>query len=345
MKQILSLLKLFGGNRLLQMYLRHQEALPYVRGYCTSAVLWALLKTGLLDEMAEKGALDVAEFAGCNRLNRHLIESMCEYLDGIKILKAADGKYGLDARGKRFLREPRGLFDLLAGYEQVLGNLVPMLRGEKEYGKDVFRFGDMIAKGSGELGRQLPFPVLQDMVRTHGYRTVMDLGCGDAEFLVVLCDGSPDIRCFGFDKDEAAVEIAEHEIGKARMKDRISVFVGDMFDLERAKKEWPKVEAFTAVDVFHEYLFGGMEKIAGLLKALKEAFPETRLLVAEFCKQPHEKLRKKPTAFLEHHLLHSLTNQVILSAGEWERLFVEAGYAIVEKRIYDMVGHGYFVLR
>jgi len=67
--------------------------------------------------------------------------------------------------------------------------------------------------------------------------------------------------------------------------------------------------------------------------------------VAEFCKQPHEKLRKRPTAFLEHHLLHNLTNQKILAADELRKLFTDAGYVIDEERVFDMVGHGYFVLR
>jgi len=345
MRQVLGLIKLFGFKPLLLKYKRHAKALPYVRGYCTSPILWALLQTGLLDEMADKGPTDLAEFAERHDLDLYVLESICEYLDGIRLLKRADGRYELDALGECFMQEPRGLFDLLNGYEDVLYNLLPMLRKEKAFGKDVFRRGDMIAKGSGELGQQLPFPVLHDMIRTHGYRSIMDLGCGDAEFLILLCEDDPEIRCHGFDLDPEAVTVADEEIEKVGMADRISAFVGDMFDLERAKTEWPTVEAFTAIDVFHEYLFEGTEKIAALLKAFKNTFPETHLLVAEFCRQPHEKLRKRPTAFLEHHLLHSLTNQKILSAQEWEDLFDQAGYTIAEKRIFDMVGHGYFVLR
>ncbi|MEW6355666.1 MAG: class I SAM-dependent methyltransferase [Planctomycetota bacterium] len=344
-RQILGLIKLFGFRRLWQMYRRHEEALPYVRGYCTSAVLWALLKTGVLDEMKKNGPVDLEAFADTHHLNPYVLETICEYLDGIRVLKTANGAYELDARGRRFMEEPRGLFDLLAGYEEVLFHLLPMLRNEKIFGKDVFRRGDMVAKGSGELGRQLPFPVLQDMIRGRGYRSVMDLGCGDAEFLIILCEKDPNIQCHGFDYDEKAVHVAKEEIQKANMNSRVSVFVGDMFDLQKGRNEWPAVDAFTAVDVFHEYLFEGPEKIAALLKQMKETFPETHLLVAEFCKQPHEKLRKRPTAFLEHHLLHNLTNQKILSASEWEGLFEGAGYVIDEKRIFDMVGHGYYALR
>ncbi|NIA20716.1 MAG: hypothetical protein GWP05_01840, partial [Anaerolineaceae bacterium] len=64
-----------------------------------------------------------------------------------------------------------------------------------------------------------------------------------------------------------------------------------------------------------------------------------------FCNQPHESLRKRPTAFLEHHLFHDLTNQKIGTADLWRRLFREAGFRIVEERIFNLVGHGYFALK
>jgi hypothetical protein len=67
--------------------------------------------------------------------------------------------------------------------------------------------------------------------------------------------------------------------------------------------------------------------------------------VGEFCKQPHEKLRRQPTAFLEHHLYHDLTNQTIETADRWRAIFAKAGLQVVEEKVFDIVGHGYFVLR
>ncbi|HUU11914.1 MAG TPA: hypothetical protein VM431_15425, partial [Phycisphaerae bacterium] len=65
----------------------------------------------------------------------------------------------------------------------------------------------------------------------------------------------------------------------------------------------------------------------------------------EFCKQPHEKLRRNPTAFLEHHLYHDLTNQTIVEAARWRAMFDAAGLQMLEEKVFDIVGHGYFVLR
>ena len=78
---------------------------------------------------------------------------------------------------------------------------------------------------------------------------------------------------------------------------------------------------------------------------MRARFPKALLYVGEFCKQPHEKLRRRPTAFLEHHLYHDLTNQVIVEAGRWRAMFAAADLQIVEEKVFDMVGHGYFVVR
>jgi len=118
-----------------------------------------------------------------------------------------------------------------------------------------------------------------------------------------------------------------------------------MFDVDELRRRWGDAEALTAIDVFHEYLSEGDSRIRQLLEQLREAFPNSALVVAEFCLQPRERLRRRPTAFAEHHLFHQLTNQVILPAHRWRTLFGEAGYEVVIERVFDIVGHGYFALK
>lgn len=323
---------------------RHKEALPFIRGYTCTPCIWTLLNIGFFDDLVARGTLNLDAYAVEKNLDRHVLHSICEYLDGLKFLRVEDGTCRLDQKGKRFLQEPRGLFDLLYGYEPIFYALEDLLTRRKVYKRDVTRRGAAVALGSGELGRQLPFPVMKDIIKKHGYKTILDIGCGDAEFLSILCE-DPTVRCWGFDSSAEAVECARKYIAQAGLENRITVYQGDMFDLVNRPAEWPKVEVFTAVDVFHEYLFGGQERIAQLLFTLKKNFSDTALLVAEFCRQPHERLRRHPTAFLEHHLFHNLTQQVILSQGEWEELFRRSGYRVAERRIFDLVGHGYFLLK
>ena len=345
MGQILDLIRLFGLGRLLTLKRRHERALPFIRGYSATASLWALFNTGVMDEL-KLGPASAAELASRLSLDERNLGYVLDYLDCIRVLKRhGDGRYALDRLGLDLVEEPRGAFDLACGYEDVLSELTGLVRGEKQFGRDVARRGKFIAKGSGELGLQLPFPVMADMVRRAGFRRVLDLGCGDLEFLFTLCRSDERVRGYGIDVSRDAIDHARERLASSPFRDRVAVETGDLFDVDPFLARWKDVDVMTSCDTFHEHLSGGTEKVEKVLAHYHKAFPGVALLVAEFCVQPHDRLRKRPTAFVEHHLWHNLTNQVILPAQEWRDIFGRAGYRIEEERVFDIVGHGYFLLR
>ncbi|MFH0964200.1 MAG: methyltransferase domain-containing protein [Planctomycetota bacterium] len=343
LSQIWYLARLFGLRKLVRRFRRHQRALRYYRGYAVTEALWALLETGFLDELAaHPEGMTLAEAQTRYRFHPRVFASLVDYLDVLSILRCEGDRVRLDEEGKLLLAEPRGSFDLARGYEPIFRNLSAMLRGEALFGREVFRRGDYVAKGSGELGSQLPFPVLKRMILDAGAREVLDLGCGDLEFLFGIAEGTQ-IVCHGIDMDADAVRHACGRLQGSPLRDRVSVEQADMFDVATLAQRFGGVDVLTAVDVFHEHLADGTGRIGKLLGDLRGSF-NARLAVAEFCRQPHEALRKRPTGFAEHHLFHNLTNQVILSADEWRRIFRNAGYEIEQERVIDLVGHGYFLL-
>ena len=345
LSQILELIKLFGLKNLARLKRRHDRALPIVRGYVTVQVFWALLHTGVLDELARNGPCRLDDLAERFKLDRVILGELCEYLDCCRILKQVPtDRYALDKLGHTLLAEPRGVFDLTYGYEPILNNLTDMLTGVRKYGSGLSRREKYIAMGSGELGRQLPFPVMSGIIQRHGLRKILDLGCGDLEFLFSVCE-STDAECFGIDISPDAIQHARERLAGSTFRDRVKVAQADMFQLDEIAASWHDVDCVTACDTFHEHLSEGTEKVTSLLVRLGELFPQASVLVAEFCRQSHDALKKRPTGFLEHHLFHVLTRQTILSAEEWRRVFARSGWAVAEEHVFDIVGHGYFLLR
>jgi len=343
LEQLKFMNKIVGLGRLMKMRRKHSLGLKYIRGYATTTCLWSLMNTGLLDEIREKDSVDIEEFAGRNHLDKEVLDSVCEYLDGIKVLNYTGGRCSLEKKGMTLLEEPRGLFELLYGYEPVFHELENMMRQRTTYGQDITRHGKAVARGSGRLGRQLPFLAVREIIFSLGHRRILDLGCGDLEFLFLLCEQS-DLTCFGIDNDREALEYAEKRLKESNHDAHITVSYGDMFEVEALAEKYPNIDAITAIDVLHEYLHDGPETVINLLKKFKTHFPNTHLITAEFFKLPRVWLRRIPTSTLEHHLFHSLTRQTILPIGNWIKVFEKAGYKIVEKKLLHSIGHGYFVL-
>jgi len=343
--QALEIIRLIGLSKALRVKRRYDEALSYVRGYSTCCCLWALLETGVLDRLLEAEETGVDALVDAGDLDRHVLESILTYLDGTGLVRLEEGRVRCLPRLRRLMAEPRGFFELTYAYEPIYHRLTDLLRGRARYPDDVDRLGKYVGRGSGQLCRTLPYPVLTDLLRRRGARKVLDLGCGDLALLFYVCEAMSEIRCVGIDIDPPTVAYARDVLAASSFADRIEVLQADMFALGGVAADYPDVDAITAVDTYHEYLSQGEEKVVGLLRTLRSEFPGALLYVGEFCKQPHERLRRRPTAFLEHHLYHDLTNQVISDAAGWRRMFAEAGLEILDEKVFDIVGHGYFVLR
>jgi len=343
--QVLEVIRLLGLPKAVRVKRRYDRALGYVRGYATCCCLWSLLETGVLDRLLEADEVVFDALVKDARLDRHVLESIFTYLDGTSLVRMEAGRVRALPELRRLMAEPRGFFELMYAYEPIFHRLRDMLRGKVRYPDDVARLGKYVGRGSGQLCRTLPYPILADMLRRHGATKVLDLGCGDLAFLFYACEALPEVRCVGIDIDPPTVAYAHEVLADSPYADRITVTEADMFDLANVAEQHPDVDAVTAVDTYHEYLADGEAKVVSLLARLREGFPNALLYVGEFCKQPHEKLRRHPTAFLEHHLYHDLTNQVITDAAGWRRIFAEAGLEILEEKVFDVVGHGYFVVR
>lgn len=346
MNQIFALLKLLGFSRAIKMKQRHDEANPILRGYVTTNAVWALLNTGIMDELIQGAVLDPKTAAEKKHLSEEVLEALFHYLFCVDILAKQGKAYVLGPKGKRLMEEPKGSFHLLYGYEPIFKQLQEMLKNEKVYGKDILRRDEFVARGSGELCEQLPYQVMRQMIQEAGINKVLDLGCGNGQFLAHLASHlDAAYEGFGIDISKEAVDEAHSHLQSLGLKDKIRVEQADMFQLKQFPQGWPEIEVITAIDVFHEYLYTGNERIAGLFKQFKQYFPNTALLVGEFCEQTEERLKSIGSSFVEHHFFHALSKQRIVPAEVWRQMFHDAGYKIEKEQVFDLVGHGYFLLR
>ena len=351
LKQILNVIRLVGLPRAIRMKKRHEQGLVPLRGHVATRCFWTLLQCGLWDEVKAKGTVDVDAFARSRNLNAQTLHAVCKYLDGISWVRLEGNVLQPASIVRTLLEEPRGLFELGYAYEPVMNALDDLVAGRAVYGKDVQRRTDWVGVGSGRLCQQLPYPVLGDLVVRYGGKRVIDLGCGDGAFAIWMLQRNPDLQVTGLDLDGPTADLARRRIGEEGLGQRASIICGDMFDLvggsgsPKGLPDLSQIDTITVCDTFHEYLWEGEQPIVGFLRGLKARKPGITVVMGDFCVQDEAWLRQHPIASLEHHLWHDLTRQRLISEAQWRKVFDEAGMQVVDSRVVDLIGHGYFVLR
>lgn len=342
--QVYRLLTQYGLRHILVMKYVHSNIIKYGRGYMLSCCMGALFDVGFVEELEEKGEVDLNNFAQRNRLSVYYLRAICDYLFILGILNRQGQHYFLSGKGMQMVKEAKGVFSLIYAYSPLFEELVPLLKEEKRYGQDVQRRGKYVAKGSAEMASYLPFPEARKMIERYRVKRILDLGCGSADFLISTCSKG-DFLGMGIDISEDAIEYARERVAKTGLNGRIKLSVGDIFNLGVLPEEFKSAELITSMFVLHEFLYEGIQKVSTILEQIKIAFPNRYLLILELCRRTPEDLRYKPSGIAEHHLFHALSKQGFASFELWKRIFRASRLALVEERRFDFSEQGYFLLR
>ena len=297
-----------------------------------------LLNLGLFDEMVAKGIVDLRTFASSNNLDQELLRAICDALYARQMLrKESEWRFGLEAKAEFLVENPlsRGWFNLANGYENVLFHLEDLVRGKMKYGVDLVRDGRLVGVGSGLASRDFYFPVVLEKLAGAGYRKVLDIGCGDAEFLRLVCKKFPATNGVGVDLSPDAVAAGEEQIRREGLEQRIQLHTGDALRLPEIKDRLQGVDAATPFFVLHEFCGGAKhERAVQFLRGFRETLPGVPFLIIETVRPTPEEMRRKPGPAIEYFLFHDLSNQKPVGRDVWKQLFQEAGFtSIVEDYI------------
>jgi ubiquinone/menaquinone biosynthesis C-methylase UbiE len=299
-----------------------------------------LLSLGLLDEMSRKGAVNVKEFSQRNGLNEKLLLAVCDALFAREILrKEGADVFALDERGKFLLENDlsRGWFYLSLGYENVLYNLEDLVRGKMKYGTDIVRDGKFVALGSGLASKHFYFPLVVEHIRKGGYKRVLDIGCGDGEFLQLVCETLPGVNAVGFDLSPEAISVGRQRLKTLNLSGRIALHPGDAFRIGEMRDRLKGVDAATIFLVLHEFCGGANhERAVAFLRAYRETLPGVPFHIIETLRPTPEQMRSHPGPAIEYFLFHDLSDQTPVCRETWKGIFREAGFTSVKEDLIPL---------
>jgi SAM-dependent methyltransferase len=315
------------------------------RGYLETTAMHALLNVGLIDEMQKKTSVDLGEFAASADLEMRVLQPVCDALYCVGMFDHNGAGYSLSEKGRSVVEVMRGWMEVCYGYSEVFHSLEPLLRKQKVYGRDFYRRSDFVARGSGEMENLLFFPLANDIIMAHGYKRVLDLGCGDGTFLRHLCELNPEVECFGIDLAPAAIEEGARVLREKGLDSRIRLFALDISKIEEVSGVLPDIDAATVFFVLHELLYFGEDVLLNFLQNFRRLFPRTPLIAFEAVRPPLEELRRHPGVSVYYFLYHDLTQQKPVDAAAWKQLFRKAGFASIEERSLDFARAAIYILK
>jgi SAM-dependent methyltransferase len=300
-------------------------------GFALASVLASLDESGLLTAL-EAGPVSAAP-EGVPDPDQ-LMPAALRYLSQRELVDERDGAYTLTPRGEAIVKDKGYLVWLQGGYGHVLGGLGDFITGARRYGTDVERAGRWVAEGSALIGRDDVAPYAADVLSGIDFRHVVDLGCGNARFLIGAAQRFG-VTGVGVDLSPEACEDAERRIAEADLVGNVVVRCGDAGDLD-AIPELREADLVVAHFLLHEIFEHGRAALVAYLTKLGQLMPRgAHMLVAEV--QPasgtHDE-RWRP----EFTLLHAIMRQELLDADGWHEAFTAAGWSRNELRDLGLPG-------
>ena len=312
------------------------------RGYAMSFLLFSFHDTGVFEELKNNSSINSSEISKKLKLNKKVLESGLNFLvnSDNSILKDEKGNYQLTDIGKKRLYSDQATamsLGAVGAYHTLLTNYSSMLKNTITYGKDFIRDGRLVAISSVLTGKANYSWVAQKF-KDLKIDTVVDLGCGSGDIIIDFCKKHNSFNGIGLDIDPAAVEVAQENVKKNNLENRIELIVGDMLDpttySNKITSKGSKV-SFNAIMALHEFLRDGKQAVIDVLKKMKKEFPESYFVLGEFNKCKDSEFQNIPIYERMHMLfyqeiIHGLTDQGLASLEEWKEMFKAADVQLLE---------------
>ncbi|MFE0026727.1 hypothetical protein [Amycolatopsis sp. NPDC059021] len=313
--------------------LRLVDALEPIRGLALANALHALMDSGVYDTLLAQPGLSAEDLAARHGLAADRFGVLCHYLANEGYL-AEDAGWALTAKARE-LAEFRPWYTLLVGgYAGTFAQLGATLKDGAPWAD---RDGAEVGAGSCGMSMIDVLPMAHRLLDTlpTAAPTIVDLGCGDAAFLVELVKARPGLRAVGFEPDAVSSGLAAERVEREGLTDRITIHRGRVSDVLGADLPGDGSVCFLTAFVLQEMLEqDGEAAVEALLRKVMDAHPAAHWLVVEVDHRIDDRRAMAHALarayYNPYFLLHALTEQRLERREFWDALFARAGLEIAQ---------------
>jgi len=315
-----------------------EELVALLRGHAACPILSGLGEHGLLDRMLE-GPFAATDFPAV--AEARLFEAVLAYFVSLGLLRPAGGappRYEATRVGRTVFTR-YGSCALIHSYRDYFSRLAGRIVGADDGAPPtVDRRVNVL--GSGQLHARKFFPDAYRLLAGHPFRRLIDVGCGNGEFLAGLLEIRPDIEAVGVDVSEvAAAEV------QARFGGRVPVVVADGAGVAAwadALPPGPEPLVVSLWYVVHEFTAGEVDRAVRFFLDLHARFPAADVILGEIVNLPPAVMAAGHVESImpEFLLFHALSGQGVLTWEQHRQVLHQIPYRLLVEIPFDPLPDG-----
>ena len=315
--------------------------ISFMRGFFICPIIAFLLKNNLI-EIFFKKEFSLNNFKKIN--NKGYFYSILLYLLNLGLIKFKNKNKKIfisTTLGKKiFLRA--GSFLILHSYKSYINNLDETLIKNPRPNNKCNREENII--GSGSIHKKKFFPRAFKLIKKKDIGLIVDIGCGDGNFLKEINKKFKNIPIIASDFSTLAVNEAKNNLKNLSCKKLF--FTCDAFNV----KKWSnKVNKFKIKKgkkilislwfILHEISKGKPENIVIFFTDLKKYLPNAQILIGEIVNIPSNILKENiDTSIMPEFLFfHQLSNQGVLKYSDFKNIQYKIPQKLNHEVKFDIV--------
>lgn len=312
-----------------------------LRGFFATPVISSLGRLGALDRMRSAESFTADDLTEIP--NKRLLNDSFRYLLRIGLLEKAggqEGRYKANELGKEVFRRansfyvPHSYFEYMYHYHEMLQD--PSVREKCS----VERLENVI--GSGITHQRYFPPAISFLKRKTEFDVLVDIGCGDGQFLMAFLKAAKAEKIIGIDLSEVSTQATEENIKKHFPQQPLVTICSDALDVEgwsqKVLKETQGAKvAISMWFLLHEISRNDPENLVAFFRKIHEIFPTSPVVAGEVVMQSDEILARHNHKSLmsEYLFFHEMSQQGILSWSGYREVLDAIDYELVFERLFD----------
>jgi hypothetical protein len=318
-----------------------EDLVVLLRGFFSTPMISSLGRLEVLEAMRMATSFTVEDFH--NIPNKKLLRDTFRYFVRIGLIEDVDGQgitYRTSELGKEIFRRansfyvPHSYFEYMYHYHDLIQQSAPGVVCEVE------RLENVIGSGITHL-RYFP-PAVSFLKRKVDFDVLIDVGCGDGQFLSTFMKDVPGKKVIGIDLSKLSTETTVNNLRQQYPGLEVSTICSDALDVKYWSNEVLRVSGKGRVAIsmwflLHEISKGRVEILVEFFRQIHQVFPDAPIVVGEVVRQSEDILFKNSAKSLmsEYLLFHEMSGQGILSWPEYKEVLKNISYELSVERLFD----------